>query len=259
MAAGGIQTMQQFIPVRTPTANEKLSEGMLEWSLVLPPVTNILTQAAQLRRGVYPVRYTPIAPHMIVGGSGLLPKDFTYSTVNETPAASSTTTSGQTGNPANPGGTASAAPTPAASTATPAQPVSYAIYSFSPRITNSVATVTQIRSIVVSLSYFMAHWTFAIWIPSLQRYTEFIPSAQSPIQAWSTTNAAYNVEASGNATVEFIFGLLVDPTTAGLTAPYGNILVNNFEIKPHLYVTFAEGGLVATVNSVLAGNLECGQ
>jgi hypothetical protein len=190
---------------------------------------------------MHPVRYTKIAPFLAVGGSSLLPKDFVYSTVNASPTpAGSGGTSGQSGNPSTPGGTAQSSPTPA----TPAQPFSYSIYTFTPTITSSVAQVTQLRSIVLSLTYYMAHWTFGIWIPSIQRYTEFIPSAQTPPDNWSTTNASINIEASGTAQVEFIFGLLVDPTmiTEPLTAPYGSIQVNNYEVSEYLFIGGVGGG-----------------
>lgn len=234
-----LQNMQEFIPVRTPTANDKLSEGMLRWSMTLPPVTNILQVAALSKRDIHPVRIArSITPFLSVGSGSLLPKDFQYSPVNATPTSGSTTTSGQTGNPSTTGGTAATAPTPVV---TNDVPLSYAVYTFKPTVTQSVATVTQLRSIVLSLSYYLPDWTFAIWIPSIQRYIEYVPSAINNVpQSWVTINAATNIEASGSASIEFIFGLRsAQPTD--LTAPYGSIAVNNYKVDEHLFISSLGG------------------
>lgn len=238
----GLQSTQELIPIRTPTPNEQLSEGMLTWPLVLTPVVTTLVQAFREKRNIHPIRYVGVEPFAIVGGSPLLPKDFQLSTVTPLPPSGGST-SGQSGNPPTTGGTTGTAPLPVSATV----PVSYAVYTFKPTITRSVVTVTQIRSIVLSLTYYMAHWTFAIWIPSLQRYIEYLPSAQVPQANWVTINAATPIEAAGTATIELIFGMLVDPAvTPNLTAPYGSIAVNNYAVPPHLFVSGLGAGGAAS-------------
>lgn len=224
-----LQSQQEFFPIRKLVPNDRLAEGMLRWSLILPPYINIITAAAA-GNPLPPVRVSSI------GG----PVNLGRATVND-PSSSISVPGFNVGHPRTQGFGGSTVPAPGGSGSAPlpadqAVPNQFLIYTFTPTVSSSVAQVSQLASMRISLSYYLPDWTFSIWIPSTQEYIEFISSAAALVDnGWVTINAARNIECSGSATIEFIFGQK-QAQTADLTAPYGTIAVHNYQIHEHLFV-----------------------